>query len=87
MIIQLLGLVGSAFAIAGVLLNNRMRIECFYLWLVSNSLCACVHAYTGLWTLVIRDVVFLMLAVQGLRHWRANKKSECRHWRANKKSE
>lgn len=69
MIIQLLGLVGSAFAIAGVVLNNRMRIECFYLWLVSNSICAVLHGYTGLWSLVVRDVVFLVLAVHGWWQW------------------
>lgn len=81
MMIQIIGLVGSALAIAGVLLNNRLRIECFYLWLVSNSICAGVHAYTGLWTLVIRDVVFLMLAVQGIRYWRKE-----RHGKKEKKA-
>lgn len=70
MTLELWGLLSTALAIAGVILNNRRRRECFYVWIVSNSLTFCVHAWAGLWSLALRDVVFLVLAFDGLRRWR-----------------
>ena len=75
--IQVIGAIGSILAVTGVMLNNRMRIECFWLWMVSNLVSAGIHVYTGLWSLAFRDIVFFVLAVQGLRYWRkaANEKA------------
>jgi len=68
--IELLGLLATVIAIAGVLRNNRMRRDCFLFWMVSNAVTAGIHAYVGIWSLFGRDVVFFILAVEGLRLWR-----------------
>lgn len=68
--IETIGTVATLIAIAGVWMNNRRRIECFYLWLASNALTLGVHVHAGIWSLALRDVVFLALAVDGLRRWR-----------------
>ncbi len=65
------GLVATLIAIAGVVLNNHRRRECFYLWLGSNALTLAVHVWAGIWSLALRDAVFLALAVDGLVRWRA----------------
>lgn len=69
-IIEVLGAIAGLAAIVGVVLNNRRLIGCFYVWIFSNALTGGIHVYSGLWTLAIRDVVFLVLAFDGLRHWR-----------------
>jgi nicotinamide riboside transporter PnuC len=61
----------TAIAVWGVILNNRRNRFCFYLWLVSNTLSLAVHVVAGLWGLALRDLIFLVLAVEGLRKWRA----------------
>lgn len=68
--IELFGAIATVLAVAGVLLNNRRRINCFYLWLISNAICAVLHACTGLWSLCIRDVIFFVLAIEGIYRWR-----------------
>jgi hypothetical protein len=68
--IEIIGSISSVMAIAGVVLNNRMRIECFYLWWVSNAIFAGIHLHAGIWSLAARDVVFLVLAVHGFICWR-----------------
>lgn len=71
----MIGSIGTVLAVAGVMLMNRKRIECFYVWAVSNSLCLIVHivafnagAATG--AMVVRDAIFLVLAFEGLWMWR-----------------
>jgi len=68
--IELLGLVATVIAVVGVWLNNHKLRACFWLWLISNGLTAGIHAHAGIWSLFARDVVFLLLAIQGLRLWR-----------------
>jgi len=68
--IELFGTIATVLAVTGVLLNNRRRINCFYLWLISNSISAALHAYIGLWSLCVRDVIFFVLAIEGIYHWR-----------------
>ena len=71
--IELLGTAAMIIAIVGVYLNNKRLIWCFPLWLVSNSLTLYVHLDAGIVSLVVRDAVFLGLAVHGWRHWRKDK--------------
>lgn len=69
-VVEGVGVVAGTLAIAGVLLNNRRRRACFYFWIASNILAACLHAHAGIVSLVIRDVVFTVLAIEGAYKWR-----------------
>lgn len=68
--LELVGIVATVLAILGVVLNNRRLRNCFLLWLLSNSMTAAIHAYAGIWSLFARDVVFLILAVEGWYKWK-----------------
>ena len=67
--IELIGTVSTILAITGVILNNRRLRLCFLVWLVSNGLTLIIHAQTGVWSLVVRDGIFLILAVEGWIKW------------------
>ncbi len=69
-ILEVIGAVVTIIAVAGVLLNNRKSRYCFLLWMVSNTLSGLIHCRTGPWTLVLRDAIFLVLAVEGYILWR-----------------
>lgn len=69
MVLEILGILAGAISIAGVVLNNRRMRSCFLLWFVSNLLSAVLHGAVGLWSLAARDLVFLLLAVEGWRLW------------------
>jgi len=66
---ELVGTAAMVLAVAGVWLNNRQRRGCFYLWLVSNTLSAGLHWQAGMTSLLIRDAIFLALAVEGIIKW------------------
>ena len=67
--IELIGTIATILAIAGAkLANHKLRI-CFALWLVSNSLTLIIHVHVGVWSLVARDAIFLILAVEGWVKW------------------
>ena|GEM_PF-1393453 len=68
-IAQLAGGFATGLAVFGVLLNNRRIRWCFPVWWVSNSLTLGLHVHAGLWTLAVRDAVFVVLAVAGWRRW------------------
>jgi len=70
--IEVFGVITAILAVSGVILNNRLKISCFYLWLVSNALSATLHGYVGLWSLVIRDVIFFGFAIEGVAKWWKN---------------
>jgi len=72
---EIIGTVSMILAVAGVWLNNRKLRSCFYLWLVSNSLSAILHGQAGMWSLLIRDMIFFGLAIEGLNKW-GKKKTE-----------
>ena len=70
MLIQLLGLLGSGLALLGCRLNNKKRIGCFALWIISNAISAALHClHADLWPYVLRDLAFLVLAIEGWREW------------------
>jgi nicotinamide riboside transporter PnuC len=71
--IEIISTVATIIAIAGVMLNNHRRRECFLLWLGSNSLTLAVHLYAGLYAMSVRDAVFIYLAVDGWYRWKGNK--------------
>jgi len=70
MLIELFSAVATVLALIGVWLNNRRRIWCFYLWLVSNSMCMGLHANAHLWIMSFRDLAFIILAIEGAIRWR-----------------
>jgi len=67
--IEIMGIVATVIAVLGVLRNNRRRRDCFILWLVSNLLTAGIHMYSGIWSLFARDLIFMVLAMEGLILW------------------
>ena len=70
--IEIIGTIAAALAIAGVVLNNRGRRACFAIWLISNTLLLGIHANVGIWSLAARDGVFIFLAIQGWHYWSKN---------------
>lgn len=68
---EICGIIATILAVAGVILNNRLNIACFYVWLVSNAITLALHVHVGLWSLAIRDAIFLALAVEGLMRWKS----------------
>jgi nicotinamide riboside transporter PnuC len=68
-IIEAAALLTTVIAIAGVIFNNYKVSACFKLWIASNLLSAIIHVVTGPWTFVIRDLIFLALAIQGAYLW------------------
>ena len=77
-IVAAMGWAIAVVSVAGVLLNNARRRECFYLWLFSNGASAVVHAYAGMSGLLVRDTVFFALAIHGLWAWSKAEKEETR---------
>ena len=67
--IEILSTLATVIAIAGVILNNHRKKECFILWLVSNSMTLAVHLHAELWAMSGRDMIFIALAIDGLRRW------------------
>lgn len=66
---ELFGILAGALAIAGVIANNRKMRICFWLWLISNAVTAALHYRAGMWSLMTRDAVFFILAIDGLMRW------------------
>jgi len=59
--VEIFGTIATALAIFGVVLNNRKLIACFYLWLVSNVITAGIHYDAGIYSLLVRDLIFFVL--------------------------
>lgn len=68
--IELIGAIVTIVAVMGVILNNRKCQWCFVLWMVSNILSAFIHCSIGPRSLVVRDLIFLILAVEGWFLWK-----------------
>lgn len=68
--IEIFGLISTALAVTGVVLNNNKKAGCFYLWIFSNAICFVLHAVTGLYSLCLRDFIFFLLAFDGINKWR-----------------
>ena len=68
------GIIAAVLAVVGVVLNNHKLIACFYFWMVSNVIAAGIHYNTEIYSLLIRDIAFFYLAIEGLCQWRTDKK-------------
>jgi nicotinamide riboside transporter PnuC len=73
LIIEAVSLLACIIAVAGVVLNNRKMRLCFPLWVASNLLSLAVHLYSWLFGMVLRDIVFIILAVEGWILWKEKK--------------
>lgn len=73
MMLELIGTISMLLSVLGVVLNNRRLIACFPIWLVSNTLSLAIHWQSGIWSLTVRDAVFILLAVDGWRLWKKKK--------------
>lgn len=62
--------VGLCTAYAGAELNARRRREGFFVWMVSNVVLATLHFASGLWLLLILDIMFFRVNIIGLRRWK-----------------
>ena len=67
--IEVVGILATVIAVVGVMLNNRKSSWCFSLWMISNAITLSIHVSAGIWSLAARDLVFLILAVDGLKRW------------------
>ena len=67
--LEILGTIATVIACVGVVLNNHQSIYCFLLWLFSNGLTLYIHQHERMWSLALRDMIFLMLAVEGWIQW------------------
>ena len=68
--LELIGLISTILSVVGVLLNNRRLIWCFPIWLISNTLSLAIHWQSDIWSLTVRDAVFIVLAVEGWLLWK-----------------
>ncbi len=67
--IEGIGAIAAILAIVGVLANNRRLRWCFLLWMLSNVMTGFIHAESAIWSLLVRDVVFFILAFEGWLRW------------------
>ena len=67
--IEILSAISAGLAIIGVVANNRRLRWCFLVWIISNATAAFIHIASGLWSLAARDIVFLILAIEGYYRW------------------
>lgn len=72
--LELIGTITTILAVTGVVLNNRRKRACFMFWLVSNAMSMIIHAQTGVWSLAVRDLIFIVLAIEGWYLWKSNSK-------------
>lgn len=68
-----LQIVGMLTAYAGAELNARLKVSGFYIWMFSNVTLAALHAATGLWILLLLDVLFFRVNVIGVMRWKRNR--------------
>jgi len=69
LIVEIFGIISTTLAVIGVLANNRRLRWCFLVWMVSNGLSLAIHAQAAIWSLLARDAIFLVLAVEGWIKW------------------
>jgi hypothetical protein len=66
-ILQAAGLITSYI---GAELNSRAKRSGFAVWISSNVILGTIHAASGLWLLLVLDVLYVRINVAGLRRWR-----------------
>jgi nicotinamide riboside transporter PnuC len=59
----------TALAVTGMLFNNAQSLWCFPIWIVANLINIYYHAITKLYGLIIKDILFTLLAFVGWWQW------------------
>lgn len=67
-----LQIVGISMSYFGAILNTRMDIRGFYVWLFSNTILLILHAVAGLWLLCLLDIAYYQINLKGIMNWRRN---------------
>lgn len=75
--LQFAGLVTSY---VGAELNARMRISGFYVWLSSNVVLGVLHAATGLWLLLVLDLLYFRVNALGVLRWSKERPEQVPAW-------
>ena len=73
--IELIGIIATILAVTGTVANNRRLRWCFLVWAVSNSISLAIHVHDTRWCFVLRDAIFIVLAVEGWRMWKLKKRT------------
>lgn len=60
-------------SLIGVVLNIKRRLECFYVWCVTNAAWTVVDAVHGIWSQAFLQFVYFLLAIWGLIEWKRKK--------------
>ena len=71
--LEIIGTIAMILAVTGVLANNRRLRWCFIIFFISNSLVLIIHISVGVWSLVVRDTIFIILAIEGWIKWGKDK--------------
>jgi nicotinamide riboside transporter PnuC len=56
--------------IAGVILNNYKRKECFLLWGITSACWCAVDWYHGIYSQAVLFAIYFLLAIHGWWNWR-----------------
>jgi len=67
--IEVIGIISMCLSVTGVVLNNRKLKICFIFWIASNFLSAYIHYNSGVYSLLLRDCIFTVLAFEGWFKW------------------
>jgi nicotinamide riboside transporter PnuC len=66
-----LQILSVVFGLTGNVLINRRNSNGFRFWIISNCIAIVVMALTHLWWMMIMFILYLALAVDGLRKWKS----------------
>jgi hypothetical protein len=67
--VNILEIVATLLLAWGVWLINRKDRRCFWFWIAGNGLSLFTHFAVGGPWFVVRDIMFLALAIDGLLRW------------------
>ena len=66
---EVLAWVCTVVATVGAVLNARLSIWCFYLWIPTNALWVWYYVDHRQWASAAQFVVYFVIAIHGLVHW------------------
>lgn len=76
MLFTLITITLTILALVGVVLNIKKRVECFYIWFVTNSSWAVIDFYKDIPAQGILFTIYTGLAIYGILEWRKKDESK-----------
>ena len=73
--IEVIGIISMCLSVTGVVLNNRKLKICFIFWVISNTFSGYIHYNSEVYSLLLRDFVFILLAIEGWFKWGNSEKT------------